>query len=351
MRERYVEALKKEMLMRKDYLEGEYIKTIYLGGGTPSQLDAAQISSLLHYIYNVYAVSPDAEITVECNPDDVTPSFISELINSGVNRLSMGVQTFDDRRLAYINRRHSASGAIKAVEIAKKMGLKNISIDLIYGFPNEYLDTWRMDVETALNLNVTHISAYCLTIEEGTLLHKKLLSGDIEEVDEDLSLSMYELLMTRLAEAGYEHYEISNFARLGYRSRHNSCYWNGTHYLGLGAAAHSFDGKSRQWNPSSLELYIKGVESCALNVEREVLSLEMKYDEYIMTRLRTHEGFSLAEIRKNFGEEKEIYCIRQCQKYIDSGNLEFADNGERVRLSRKGIFISDDIMSDLMSDI
>ncbi len=361
-RSRYVDAVCKEMEDRKDYLsagkDGQWgddggrtqIDTIYLGGGTPTQLSVADLKSIMESIYRVYDVKAGAEITIEGNPDDLTSCMLDSLLDVGFNRLSMGIQTFSDERLHFLRRRHTAEAAVHAVEKARKAGFGNISIDLMYGFPKETLEEWQNDVAAAVDLGVQHISAYSLMYEEGTALYRMREKGRVEEADEDLSLAMYEMLMERLDKAGFEHYEISNFSLPGFRSRHNSGYWNGTPYVGIGAAAHSFDGKSRQWNPSSLSAYIIGIENGTLRAEKETLDEWQRYDECIMTGLRTSEGIGLDALRQNFGQERYDYCMKCAKGYISRGLLEVVPRFRSLRLTRKGIFVSDSIMADLMSD-
>lgn len=344
-RDEYVEKVCRELEFRKDYLNGEDIETIYFGGGTPSQLSTAQLKKILDAVLYIYNVREGAEITLEGNPDDLTLDFLHEVRLLGFNRLSMGVQTFDDERLKFLHRRHSAEQALVAVENARKAGFENMSIDLMFGFPNQTLDEWKQDVSKAVNLGVEHISAYSLMYEDGTQLASKLDKGEIAEVDDELSLQMYQHLVEELRKAGYEHYEISNFAKPSYRSRHNSSYWHGVPYLGVGAGAHSFDGVSRQYNVDSLKGYLLGEEQI-----REELTESEKYNEYIFTGLRTCDGVALDELLSKFGNVYYDYCILNAEKHILSGKLilDSNGNGKILRLSSTGIFVSNDIMSDLM---
>ena len=282
------------------------------------------------------------EITLECNPDDVTEPFAAALSQLPVNRVSMGAQTFSDQRLRFLHRRHTSSQVPEAVARLRHIGIDNISIDLIYGFPNETLSEWHADIDTALSLGVEHISAYALQYEEGTALYRLLQQGQIREVDEELSRQMYYNLKDRLQQAGFEHYEISNFARKGHRSLHNSGYWNHTPYLGLGAAAHSFDGRSRQWNVADIQAYIEGIEEGNPRVEREEIDATTYYNEQVMTALRTCEGLSLTEL----SEPYRSYCLRQARHYMENGLLKIAD--DHIVLTREGLFVSDMVISDLM---
>ena len=346
----YVQAVCRELDLRRDYLQDAPIDTIYLGGGTPSILTLRQLSTLFDTIYNIYNVRA-REITVECNPDDVShigesEAFLDGLRRLGVNRLSIGVQTFDDARLRFLHRRHTANQAFTAVALAQSAGFDNVSIDLMFGFPGQSLDSWRQDVDKAMAINVQHLSAYSLMYEEGTMLERMLSRGELVEVPDELSLAMYEYLLDAAAERGLEHYEISNFALPGYQSLHNSGYWRGVPYLGVGAGAHSFDGKTRQSNAKDLLAYIRGGEKGAFPTEQEVLTPSEQYDEFVFTALRTREGMDLQTLYSRFGSALYGYCLSCAGKHIEAGRLVYENN--RLRLSRSGLFVSNDIMSDLM---
>ena len=342
----YVRALCRELEMRQDYVGGEEIETIYLGGGTPSQLTEEELKAIFSSIYHIYKVKTNAEITLEANPDDLTPEYVAMLRQLPVNRISMGIQTFQEETLKLLHRRHTATQAIEAFRRCREAGFQNISIDLMYGLPGETLETWKEDLRQAINLRPEHISAYHLIYEEDTALWKLREQHQVEEADEDLSVSLFETLIDRLKEAGYQHYEISNFCLSGMHSRHNSSYWTGKKYLGCGPSAHSFNGVSRQWNVASLEGYIKGVEEGELDYEVEELDLYTRYNDYVLTSIRTCWGMSLSKLRSEFGEELYRYCMRMAKPHEDQGVLE---NREGVlRLTLKGIFVSDGIMSDLM---
>ena len=342
----YVRALCRELGMRHDYVEGEEIETIYLGGGTPSQLTEEELKAIFASIYHIYEVKEDAEITLEANPDDLTPEYVAMLRQLPVNRISMGIQTFQEETLKLLHRRHTAVQAIEAFRRCREAGFRNISIDLMYGLPGETLETWMQDLRQAINLRPEHISAYHLIYEEDTALWRLREQHCVEEADEDLSVSLFTTLIDRLSEAGYQHYEISNFCLPGLHSRHNSSYWTSKKYLGCGPSAHSFNGVSRQWNVASLEGYIKGVEEGELDYEVEELDLYTRYNDYVLTSIRTCWGMSLSKLRSEFGEELYRYCMRMAKPHEDQGVLE---NREGVlRLTRKGIFVSDGIMSDLM---
>lgn len=338
LRQRYVDALCGEMAL----CQPSALSTIYLGGGTPSQLSFSQLQQLFIYINKVFDVYPDAEITMECNPDDVTPEFTEKLRQLPVNRVSMGVQSFDDARLCFLRRRHTTAQIGPAVELLRKAGIHNISIDLMYGFPGETLAEWHRDIEAALALRVEHLSAYSLQYEEGTMLYRLLEKGEVEEIDEELERQMYYDLIDRLAEAGFEHYEISNFARPGYRSRHNSSYWNHTPYIGLGAAAHSYDGSTRRWNVADVTAYIEGIEQGKPRFDFEHLDEATRYNDLVMTALRTSDGLLLTLLNP----QQRTYCLRMAEKYINSGLLCHIDN--HLVLTRDGLFVSDMVMADLM---
>lgn len=343
-REQYVEAVCKELLERRDYLGGDDIDTIYFGGGTPSQLSVEHVSKILGCIYNIYNVRANAELTLEGNPDDLTLEYLLALQKIGINRLSTGIQSFDDNRLRFIRRRHTAFQALDAVSNAHKAGISNVSIDLMFGFPGQTLDEWKNDVNKALSLPIKHLSAYSLMYDEGTVLADLLDKGDVVEIDDDLSLQMYQYLVDSLKKAGFEHYEISNFCRPGYASRHNSGYWSGVKYLGVGAAAHSFDGVSRQYNVESLDDYLSGSKPL-----REILTKDEMYNEYVFTSLRTCAGLNVQRLKDIFGQTYYDYCLRNAEKHIADCRLECVKYPELIlRLSSTGIYVSNDIMSDLM---
>lgn len=338
LQDEYVDAMLRELDCRKAYLSGEPVKTIYIGGGTPSMLSDKNLSRLCQHL-KAFANGTLEEFTVECNPDDVTPEFAYLLYSLGVNRVSMGAQTFSDERLAFIHRRHKAHQVKEAIENLRNVGIRNISIDLMFGFPDETVENWKCDIEQALSLGVQHISAYSLMYEEGTPLYKLLESEKIKEVSEDTSLEMYNTLINLLTAAGYEHYEISNFAMPGYCSKHNSSYWKRIPYLGIGAAAHSYDLTSRQWNVSDVKLYIKAdniVEDC------ELLDVTEQYNDLITTALRTREGIDLGTL----SETDFQYLTKAANKSIEQGNLIIEHN--HLHLTRKGLFISDAVMVELI---
>lgn len=345
LRKKYINAVCREMELRKNYIR-EPFSTIYLGGGTPSLLDEAELTKLFLYINNVYDVDRNAEITMECNPDDITPKFTNMLSHLPINRVSMGAQTFADSRLRLLHRRHNSDEVKHAVKLLREAGIKNISIDLMFGFPDESLSQWKEDISAALALNVEHISAYSLMYEEDTPLWKMLDTGKVKEIDEELSLTMFKELVCQLTDAGYEHYEISNFARPGYRSRHNSSYWHQVPYIGLGAAAHSFDLNSRQWNAADLKLYIEEINNGIIPMEREELDNDTTFNDIITTALRTSDGIDLNTMETRLGKRYRNTLISAAGKHLEQGLLEIRH--DRLRLTAEGIFISDMVMSDLM---
>lgn len=346
LKERYVRALCRELQMRREYLRGEAVETVYFGGGTPSQLAEEDFRQIFQALQEVYGLEHYREITLEANPDDLTEAYTVMLRRLPFNRISMGIQTFDDAMLKLLNRRHNAVQAIEAVDRCRRAGFDNISIDLIYGLPDETDERWRRDLQQAVALGVEHISAYHLTYEEGTRLYQLLQAHSICEVDEDSSLRFFSTLIDTLTAAGYEHYEISNFCRPGRHSRHNTSYWQGIPYLGCGPSAHSFDRRTREWNVASLEKYMCAIEAGGREYETECLDDVTRYNEYVMTALRTKRGIAAEDLKRTFGTELWQYCRDMARPYIDSGKLRVEDN--RLCLTREGIFVSDGIISSLM---
>ncbi len=341
----YVEALVQEIKQRKDYLV-DSIQTIYLGGGTPSLLTIRQLDKLFNVLSATFDLSSVEEVTLEANPDDLNSNYLKDLVHTPINRLSVGIQSFNDEQLRKLNRRHTAQQAIEAIKKSQEFGFSNISIDLIYGLPMENKMDWERDISQAISLDIQHISAYHLIYEEGTPIYKSLLEGRIKEVEEDLSVQFFDYLMNSLNEASFEHYEISNFCKKGFRSMHNSSYWNGAHYLGCGPSAHSFNGQSREWNVSSLPEYVDGINSGHRNFEIEVLNVTTQYNDYVITSLRRSEGIDLNYVKKVFGEKLYQHCLNNAQQHLNSYTLSLKNNN--LKLTRKGIFVSDGIMSDLL---
>lgn len=342
----YINAVCKEMRMRKEYIKGEKFSTVYIGGGTPSTLNGEELETLFCNMFEVFDISDNAEITMECNPNDIDVHFIKTLKRLPVNRISIGAQTFSDKRLRFIHRRHCAEEVYNAVKLLRSAGYNNLSIDMMFGFPGETLDEWLTDIDKALSLNVEHISAYSLMYEEGTCLYNMLENGEVKEIDEELSLSMYNALVSKLTTNGYEHYEISNFARPGYRSRHNSSYWQQVRYIGLGAAAHSFDLKSRQWNISEINKYISEINKGNVPMEREELDSNTIFNDIITTSLRTCEGIDLNYISNKLGEDYKNNILENADRYIKEGLVKISN--DHLKLTKGGIYVSDAIMSSLM---
>ena len=327
--------------MRHAEIDSSRVPSLYIGGGTPSQLPSALLLEVFRSITETFTFADDAEITIEVNPDDVTTDLIAALRQTSVNRISMGVQTFSDELLRFLNRRHTSAQALRAVQLFREAGYNNISLDLIYGLPGQTFEDWTHDVRQLLKLDVPHLSAYALSYEEGTPLYKMLQEGKVSEASEELSWQMYEYLMDEAAAAGMEHYEISNFAKPGMHARHNSSYWDGSLYLGLGPGAHSYDGKNvRRSNDTSLKDYVEAKGDVPHQTET-LTSMEL-YDELVMTRLRTASGLPLSALMP----EQKSYCLQMAESHINAGNL--LREGDVLRLSRKGIFISNSIISDLM---
>ena len=340
----YCDALCREIIMRRNYIIG-IIDTVYFGGGTPSTLTREQLQKILGTIKENYRLSPSAEITIEANPDDLTPEYLATLRSLSFNRLSMGIQSFDDAQLKAIGRRHTAERARQAVKDARTAGFENISIDLMFALPSSTSAQWQESIKQAIELRPTHISAYNLTYEEETPLYRALQQGKIEAVDEEENLKQFEILIEQLAAAGYRHYEISNFALPGYESRHNSSYWHDIPYLGCGAAAHSYNGESRSWNISDIKTYIESINSGAPFSEVEQLTTAEQYNDAILTRLRTADGVPSDWMRKKFGDKLTDYMFRNAAPHIAAGRLK-EDNGI-LSLTREGLFISDAIIRDL----
>ncbi len=342
-RQRYVDALCHEMSLRPH----PTLSTIYIGGGTPSQLTPSQLNQLFTGISTNYPPLPaNVEVTMECNPDDITKEYAEVLSSLPINRVSMGVQTFSDKRLHFLHRRHTSSQAMQAVDILREAGIQNISIDLMFGFPDETISEWESDIESALSLNVEHISAYSLMYEEGTPLYDMLKKGQISEIDEERYIIMYKTLVNHLESSGYRHYEISNFALEGYESRHNSSYWNGTPYIGIGAAACSYDILSRKNNIADIDKYMESIEKGETAYEEETLSATDRYNDLITTALRTHDGINLETLEREHGIEAKNYLLQNAQRHIDSGML--AMESGMLHLTLDGIMVSDNVMSDLI---
>jgi oxygen-independent coproporphyrinogen-3 oxidase len=338
---RYVKAVCRELELRAGYLADAPVSTVYFGGGTPSRLTPQQLGQIISAIDSVIGHKNLQELTVECNPDDITPQFVTALRDLGVNRISMGVQTCNPELLSFLRRRHTAAQALDAVRICRESGISNISIDLMYGLPGQTLDMFRDDLRTAISTGVQHISSYCLSYEENTPLLALRDQGKLIPADDDLCSQMFTLMCDTLRNGGYEHYEISNFCRPGFHSRHNSSYWDGTPYLGLGAGAHSYDGRSRQWNPSDLDAYMEGVENDSPVFEIEKLSDADLYNEKIMLGLRTARGIDLSAL----SQKDRLSLLESARKFLSDGSLSL--DGDYLRIPESDMFVSDTIISSL----
>lgn len=344
-RDAYIDALCHEMELRaEEGKKDDNVSTIYLGGGTPSQLTTKQLERIFSYIYKVYDPHP-TEVTMECNPDDITPNLAEWITHSPIDRISLGAQTFSDQRLRFIHRRHTAEEVRQAVDLLRQADIGNISIDLMFGFPGETLADWKQDINEALALKVEHISAYSLMYEEGTPLQQWLMEGRVKEIDDNLSLQMYDLLVDRLTTSGYRHYEISNFSLPGRESKHNSSYWHDVPYIGLGASAHSFDGQHRSWNVADIDRYIEGINKGNRPCTIEKLTPETHYEDVVMTSLRTAEGIDLSKIRREFGQKRLDFLLCAARQDLERGLLCLSDN--HLRLTQSGIYLSDGITARL----
>ena len=334
----------RELEMRKDYLGSELIDTVYLGGGTPSLLDLHYLSEIRNQVHSLYQVSSDAEWTLEANPDDLEQKYLFDLQKAGFNRISIGTQSFDENILSYLNRRHNAQQSVRSVILAREAGFQNISVDLIYGIPGLSKEAWERSVDMVIDLNVEHLSAYHLTYHEGTVLYQRLRDGKLREVPDEISLEQYHYLIHALKDAGYEHYEVSNFAKPGYFSRHNSAYWRERKYLGIGPSAHSYDGVSRQWNIRSNQQYVSLINSGKMYYNKENLSEIDRYNDYIITSLRTIWGIDQRRIFENYSKQLTEHFQAALKKYQKTDFL-YEENFV-IRLSEEGIFVSDRIIED-----
>ena len=337
-------ALAKELELRKNESQDEIIETIYFGGGTPSVLTIDDIRFLIDTVYKYFKVIENPEVTLEANPDDLDEETILQYANSPINRLSIGVQSFFEDDLQLMNRAHNSAEAKKCLEFATQH-FDNISIDLIYGMPNMSNEKWLQNIETALSFNIPHISSYALTVEPKTALHKMIKSGSISTLDDDLAQQHFHILIDKLQENGFVHYELSNFGKPDYFSKNNTAYWLGKKYIGIGPSAHSYNGQSRSWNIANNSLYLKEITENKLPSETETLSKTDQYNEYIMTGLRTIWGVSLERIETKFGTKYLEYLHQQAEKFI-SDNLLIIENNV-LKTTKKGKFLSDGIASDL----
>jgi len=342
----FIDALLKEALLRKDYLGDEPVSTIYLGGGTPSVFSVKDLGTILDQIKKLFTIAEDCEVTIELNPDDVNETYLEGLKNLNINRISLGIQSWRDTDLKLLNRRHDSARAVKALKEILNAGFKNVTIDLIYGIPGMSLKDWESNLDFTFSFDIKHLSAYHLTFEPGTVFGKMLEKGDISEIDEEDSAAQFNLLIEKAESAGFIHYEISNFAKPGYFSIHNSNYWKQVSYLGLGPSAHSFNGYTRQWNVRDLKGYIKSVNEGKSFFESEELDVKKRFNEYIMTSLRTMWGIDLDYIEGMFEKEGYDYVINLSGKFRNYGLMKLEKNS--LVLTNQGKLISDNIISEFM---
>ena len=338
----FIEALKREAGNRKDYLGGEEVRTIYFGGGTPSLLDPLEALKIITYLEYNFKLSTTSEVTLEANPDTVSRESLLEFKSIGINRLSIGIQSFFDDDLQYLSRKHDSKHALQVLEWSKEAGFQEVTLDLIYGIPTLTDEKWRKNLEIFFSTGFNHLSAYALTVEEKTALGQRINKGVAAPVDEDAVIRQYQILCEMTENQGFEHYEISNFARPGHYSKHNTIYWKGEKYLGLGPSAHSFDGVSRQWNVASVKDYCDNY-----SFEREELTLDDSYNEYVMTSLRTCWGCDLNYIRENYGEKYAERFKKLTKKHISSEKM--FQNGEKFILTDNGMLFADGIAAELFN--
>ena len=344
LKDTFVTALLQEIELRKTYIV-EPVETIYFGGGTPSLLPTTDIKRILGFLMQTFKVSNLAEITLEANPDDINTEKLRDWRNIGINRLSIGVQSFIENDLKWMNRAHNASEALKCIQLAQQEGFYNLTIDLIYGTPTLSDENWQHNVQTAIDLQIPHLSCYALTVEPKTALEKLIEKKVLDEVDPEKQARHFEQLMRWMKVAGYDHYEISNFARQGYKSKHNSSYWQGKNYLGLGPSAHSFNGESRQWNVANNALYIQSLSDGQVPFEVEILTKDQQLNEYIMTSLRTMEGISLQKITHYFGEDQRKNLLQTAARYIQLRHLII--EADHLKTTSSGKLLADGIAADL----
>jgi oxygen-independent coproporphyrinogen-3 oxidase len=342
----FINLIIQEFSLRKNYLPTEKIETIYFGGGTPSLLSAQSIDEILRGLKRIFEVSSNTEITLEANPDDLSLELLQGYKLAGVNRISIGVQSFNDDELQFLGRRHDSKKAIESVGLIYESGISNVSLDLIYGLPNSTIKSWEYSLQKAIDLNVQHLSCYHLTYEESTPLTRKLRKGNFNTIDEDISLNQFELLRKLSEENGYLHYEVSNFAKEGYVSRHNSSYWQGVLYLGVGPSAHSFNVSTRQWNPSSIDEWANEIKGGRCNFQSETIDETARYNELILTRLRTSWGVDLNFVANGFEKLYIEHLRREMEKQLKLGNLICENNILKIPPER--YFISDAILEHLI---
>jgi len=347
-KDQLISALAKELELRKDEFKNTTVETIYFGGGTPSVLSTKELQLLIDTVYLNYTVTNSPEITLEANPDDLNEDTIIALSKSPINRLSIGIQSFYEKDLKLMNRAHNAKEAKRCLQLATQY-FDNISLDLIYGIPNSTNAEWLDNIQTALSFGVPHISSYALTVEPKTALASFIAKGVIDNVDDDLAHEQFHILIEQLNQAGFDHYELSNFGKKGFYSKNNSAYWLSKPYLGIGPSAHSFNGEQRAWNVKNNAIYISKINLNQLPLEVETLTVNDKYNEYVMTGLRTIWGVSLDNIEKQFGKSFLEYLLQQANQYINKQMLYIEDNN--LKTTKTGKFLSDGIASDLFKII
>ena len=342
----FIDAMLQEMSIRKDYLNEETVNTIYIGGGTPSLFSEKELDKMLNQVYKLYNVDNECETTIELNPDDISPEYLSGLKGLAVNRISLGIQSWRNADLKLLNRRHDSAQAEYALREIFKAGFENVTIDLIYGIPGMTLSDWNANLDFTFSFDIKHLSAYHLTFERGTVFWKMLEKGAINEIEEEESTALFNLLIEKSERAGFIHYEISNFGKPGYFSKHNSNYWKQVNYIGIGPSAHSFNGYSRQWNVSDVKGYIKSINSGKIFFEREELDTKARFNEYIMTSLRTMWGIDLDYVEKSFEKEGYDYVVNLSGKFKDYGLMRKED--KNLILTNQGKMISDNIIAEFM---
>ena len=344
----FANLILEELRLRKDYLPTEPIETVYFGGGTPSLLTANHIATMLNGIAKTFSISPLPEITLEANPDDLNPGYIRSLLDTGINRLSLGVQSFDDNDLQQLGRRHNAKQAMDAVDMASQLGFNNISIDLIYGLPYSTTSVWESNLRKAFSLPIQHLSCYHIIFEEGTPLQRKVSMGRVTPVDESVSVEQFDLLHDLASKNGFIHYEISNLGKEDYFSRHNTAYWQQIPYLGLGPSAHSYNKTSRAWNPRSVDTWINAIQKGNIEIESELLSEKDKLNEYLLTSLRTIWGIDNGYIAGTFGIDQANRIERVANKYMQLEILEKRDSNYRIK--PKKFIVSDGVIADFLTE-
>lgn len=343
-KEAYLSALHQEIDLRASYIQEHDLRTIYFGGGTPSLLTGEELTGIISHLRQRFSFSNLEEITLEANPEQLTEEYCRQLLDIGVNRLSIGVQSFQDHVLQFMGRKHTAAEAITAVRSAQRVGFENISVDLIYGVSERSDEQWREDLSTAFSLNVQHLSCYALTPEENSILYKRIASQKHAPVDDEQAARQYEILQQALSLSHFQQYEISNFALPGYESKHNSSYWDHTPYLGLGPSAHSFDGHSRQWNSANITQYCKDIQNGDTWADKEDLEENDLFNEHVLLRLRTREGLSIPFVRDRFGEERANGLMNYFENYVPSNRYE--KTADSLRLTAEGLWFADGIAED-----